>query len=370
MRSLPRDPRAPSPTREERIDRPRRGDAARRRSRRAQSSRGVEVAFDAVTELLGSIEDDLRGAVRDDHLFILQPCGAPCQLTPPVQYEVVHTTEYTYSEPVAVSHHLARLSPRVSAASGVPAPRAADRAGAGRDATHQDYFGNAVTFFIVERRAQARSPSAPEARSRSKAAACRAVASTPPWEDASRLDALPLEALECLFDSAPIAGERRRSAGYAHPSFPPGRPLLEAVLDLTRRIHDDFTFDPKATTVDDAAARTCFARGAACVRTSRGWRSRACGRSGCRRGTSAAISRRCRRRAAASARRRRVACLAGRLLSGHRLDRRRPDQQRVALATHVTLAWGRDYADVSPIHGVILGGGQHTLRVSVDVLRA
>ena len=38
-------------------------------------------------------------------------------------------------------------------------------------------------------------------------------------------------------------------------------------------------------------------------------------------------------------------------------------------STHVTLAWGRDYSDVSPIRGVILGGGQHSLRVSVDVVR-
>jgi len=37
--------------------------------------------------------------------------------------------------------------------------------------------------------------------------------------------------------------------------------------------------------------------------------------------------------------------------------------------SHVTLAWGRDYADVSPVRGVILGGGQHTLHVSVGVLR-
>ena len=37
--------------------------------------------------------------------------------------------------------------------------------------------------------------------------------------------------------------------------------------------------------------------------------------------------------------------------------------------THVTLAWGRDYNDVSPIHGVILGGGTHSLRVHVDVVR-
>jgi transglutaminase-like putative cysteine protease len=37
--------------------------------------------------------------------------------------------------------------------------------------------------------------------------------------------------------------------------------------------------------------------------------------------------------------------------------------------SHVTLAWGRDYGDVSPIRGVILGGGPHSLKVSVDVLR-
>jgi transglutaminase-like putative cysteine protease len=37
--------------------------------------------------------------------------------------------------------------------------------------------------------------------------------------------------------------------------------------------------------------------------------------------------------------------------------------------THVTLAWGRDYGDVSPIRGVILGGGGHSLRVNVEVTR-
>jgi transglutaminase-like putative cysteine protease len=47
-----------------------------------------------------------------------------------------------------------------------------------------------------------------------------------------------------------------------------------------------------------------------------------------------------------------------------------PTNNMFPSTTHVTLAWGRDYADVSPVHGVILGGGQHSLQVSVDVLRA
>jgi transglutaminase-like putative cysteine protease len=35
---------------------------------------------------------------------------------------------------------------------------------------------------------------------------------------------------------------------------------------------------------------------------------------------------------------------------------------------HITLGWGRDYSDVSPVRGVILGAGQHDLSVAVDVV--
>ena len=67
---------------------------------------------------------------------------------------------------------------------------------------------------------------------------------TTPWEQALDHRALPLDAVECGFDSAELrpSGELAR---YARPSFPAGRPMLEAVLDLTGRIHDEFTFDPE-----------------------------------------------------------------------------------------------------------------------------
>src|ERR1019366_9416399 len=71
---------------------------------------------------------------------------------------------------------------------------------------------------------------------------------TPPWEAVAARTALPLEALEFLFDSAPVPVGTDLTA-YARASFPPGRPLLDAVLALTRRIHEEFTFDPEATTV-------------------------------------------------------------------------------------------------------------------------
>jgi transglutaminase-like putative cysteine protease len=192
---------------------------------------------------------------------------------------------------------------------------------------------------------------------------------TPPWEEACEYDALPLEALECLFDSASIVGSDD-VAGYAHSSFAPGRPLLEAVDDLMHRIHADFTFDPKATTVTTPLRDVLTLRRGVCQDFARF--AIACLRSH---------------------------GLAARYVSGYLETLPAPGAPRLAgvdashawlavycpglgwvdvdptnnmfpSATHVTLAWGRDYADVSPIRGVILGGGQHTLHVSVDVLRA
>ena len=46
-----------------------------------------------------------------------------------------------------------------------------------------------------------------------------------------------------------------------------------------------------------------------------------------------------------------------------------PTNNTVPLDQHITLAWGRDYADVTPLKGIAFGGSQHTLSVSVDVLR-
>ncbi len=45
-----------------------------------------------------------------------------------------------------------------------------------------------------------------------------------------------------------------------------------------------------------------------------------------------------------------------------------PTNNLITRDQHITLAWGRDYDDVSPIKGVILGGGRHSISVGVDVL--
>jgi transglutaminase-like putative cysteine protease len=170
-----------------------------------------------------------------------------CVSTEAVDYEVVHTSKYEYTEAVSVSHHVARLRPRVLPCQECvrhdlkiePEPAVV--------ATHQDYFGNAATFFAMQ---GAHKSLIVSARSRVpvRPRETPPPSATPPWEAASDRAALPLDAFDWLFDASPARVGAELDA-YARPSFPVGRPLLEAVLELTRRIYEDFTFDPRATTV-------------------------------------------------------------------------------------------------------------------------
>src|SRR5713101_6079993 len=119
---------------------------------------------------------------------------------PPVQYEVVHTTEYDYSESVAVSHHLAHLSPRVLSHQQClhhdleiePEPAVMT--------THTDHFGNAVTYFAMQG-AHKRLTVRARSRVALQATILPLPSDTPHWEAVVDRTALPLEAMEFLFDS-------------------------------------------------------------------------------------------------------------------------------------------------------------------------
>jgi transglutaminase-like putative cysteine protease len=284
-----------------------------------------------------------------------------------VTYDVVHTTLYDYTESVSVSHHVGRLSPRALPHQVClshqlhiePAPAVTTR--------HVDYFGNMTTFFAMQgthKRLTVRARSQVAVR----AAAVPCAADTPPWEQVSDRGALPLEAIECTFEAV-SARASADLAAYTRQSFLPGRPLLDAVVDLTRRVHADFTFDPKATTITTPLMEVFRSRRGVCQDFARV----------------------------------EIACLRSlgvpaHYVSGYLETVPPPGRPRLLGAdashawlavycpgsgwidvdptnnvlpsnTHVTLAWGRDYGDVSPIRGVILGGGKHSLRVQVDVIR-
>ena len=285
-------------------------------------------------------------------------------------YDITHTTTYGYRDPVSVSHHLLRLSPRVlrhqsCRSHGIhiePTPAVSQ--------SHSDYFGNAVTFATIEGAHQ---------RLIVKSSARVAVspphrpdpAETPAWEtvrDSSRGRQIgsALDASEFIFPS-PLINLADKFADYARPSFTKDRPILDAMLDLTRRLHADFKFDPKATTIATPLEAVFKNRRGVCQDFAQF----------------------------------QIACLRSlglpaRYVSGYLETLPPPGRPRLVGADathawvsfychglgwidvdptnnllpttrHITVAWGRDYSDVSPVHGVILGSGEHTLKVSVDV---
>jgi transglutaminase-like putative cysteine protease len=284
-----------------------------------------------------------------------------------VKFEVTHVTEYEYSASVSVSHHVAHLTPRTLSDQVCEEHQLQIEPVPDVTATHVDYFGNPMTFFALQSAHQTLTVRALSTVGAS-ATVLPSPSETPPWERAADRTLLPRDALDYVFDSIALRTSADLAA-YARSSFPAGRPLLEALADLTARIHQDFTFDPKATTVATPLTRVFESRRGVCQDFAR----------------------------------LEIACLhalglAARYVSGYVETVPPPAQPRLLRAdashawlgvycpefgwidvdptnncfptdTHLTLAWGRDFADVSPIRGVMLGGGDHSLRVSVDVVR-
>jgi transglutaminase-like putative cysteine protease len=197
-------------------------------------------------------------------------------------------------------------------------------------------------------------------------------AQSPAWEkvrDSICTDhtAEGLAACQFTFDSR-RASSKPELGDYALESFPAGRPLLEAVSDLTTRIHQDFRFDTKATEVNTPVETVFEKRRGVCQDFSH--LQIACLRS---LGLSARYVSGYLRTYPPKGKPRLVGadashawCAAWCPVTGWvDFD---PTNNCIPHDGHITVAWGRDYSDVSPIHGVLLGGARHTLHVGVDVM--
>jgi transglutaminase-like putative cysteine protease len=287
-------------------------------------------------------------------------------------YRVEHETRYAYASSVSTSQHVAYLCPRDGARQRLhqhdlrvdPPPTRL---------THRtDCFGNRVAQFTLltpHDTLHVAGHSLVEVREREGAFAPMA---SPPWEAAR--DALiytrrsaPPPSAEFVWAS-PYVSIAPELAAYAHASFETGRPLLDAAIDLMMRIHADFRFDPSATTITTPVTRVLEDRHGVCQ-------------------DFAHLLVSCMRSLGLSAR----------YVSGYLLTDPPPGQPRLIGADashawvsvhcpnhgwvdldptnalvpdirHVTLAWGRDYGDVSPLRGVLLGGEEHTLTVGVSVI--
>ena len=164
-------------------------------------------------------------------------------------YKISHRTTYKYVYPVSSGNHVACLKPRTTSYNQLvystlhisPKPVTLTE--------RVDYFGNQLCFFTVQ---EPHKELVVEARSevvRSGEAPTESL----PWEASTSglaLDYTPdaLEAYQYQFES-PRIRIRPEFAAYALESFSPGRPMRDALLELTTRIYRDFKFDSKVTTV-------------------------------------------------------------------------------------------------------------------------
>ncbi len=287
---------------------------------------------------------------------------------------VVHETCYRYQSPVVLSQQLLHLRPREAAWQTLRSFRLEISPQVAEQTEWQDYFGNPVASFVIASphpQLLVRSTSEVRVAARAEAVAGRATDAWDALRERLRNLADPplLEAEQFLFESPHI--EFLRELGvYARPTFTPRRDILESVRELARRIHADYKFDPSATSVATPLRDVIARRRGVC-------QDFAHLMIGCLR----------------------TLGLPARYVSGYILTKPPPGRARLVSADashawvsaycpplgwvdidptnnclvddeHVTLAWGRDFSDVTPLRGVILGGDDQELKVGVTVTPA
>jgi transglutaminase-like putative cysteine protease len=279
---------------------------------------------------------------------------------------VTHTTTYLYSQPVSLCHTDLRLKPPDDGHQRVLEHQLSILPEPEEVFEHRDYFGNQVTYFFLQEPHQTLSiiaTSIIEKQYSNPFEPCL----TPGWEEAlygtGKGTAQRLDDYEFTFASPRItlAPEFR---AYALSSFSPGRPLLDATLDLCHRIYTEFHYDPRATTVSTPVTQVFQSRRGVCQ-------------------DFAHFTIACLRSLGLAARYVSGYLRSGDLVGGEAshawvsvfcpglgwldLD---PTNDQLVNGNHVTLACGRDYSDVAPVNGVALGGGEHVVNVSVAVTPA
>jgi transglutaminase-like putative cysteine protease len=287
-------------------------------------------------------------------------------------YDVRQITTYDYEAPVAFSRHIARLTPadrlgqRVIAAqlNILPAPSERDES--------RDFFGNRITGFALHAphhrltvdliaRVEVRSP------------APLLINLSPAWEDIRDLaptsDQMDANALcHGLYFSRLISFEAAITA-YCAACFTPGRPIIAATLALTERIKADFTYKPGATGVSTPPAEAFRQKLGVCqdftqimIAGLRGLGLPIRYVSGYLR-TDPPAGRP--RLEGADATHAWAEVWCGGDFGWIGFD---PTNGILAGEDHLILAVGRDYADISPLDGVVVAAAGHRLRVTVDVV--
>ncbi len=286
-----------------------------------------------------------------------------------IRYRVVHETVYQYSSTVSSSRQIAHLTPRDTPWQQLTAHSLQIAPGHIERSDGVDYFGNRFVSFLVEEPHQQLT-----VRAESEVVVNTHVPAgslgSPPWEHAlterGRWTGLDLDVEQYRVPS-PNVPLLPRARAYAAPSFAPSRPWLSAMLELTQRIKKEFVYDPEATTISTSVAEVLELKRGVCQ-------------------DYAHLMLSCLRSLG----------IAARYVSGYVLNRPRADGTRLTgadashawVAAHcpglgwvafdptngkladlefVTLGWGREFLDVTPLRGVVLGAASQQLSVAVSV---
>ena len=292
-----------------------------------------------------------------------------------MKFIVRHVTKYIYEQPVSSCHNIAYVVPRNTANQQLDTITIAISPTASVSHTRTDYFGNQLYQFSIEQdhaelevevTSHIRVDEMPINRNLDFGNTC-AYSKQRLHQSA---DPECLTAREFLLDS-PMVQQHPDLAEYAAPLFVDDRPFLSAVMELTEKIYTEFTYDPGFSDVATPLSDVLKHKRGVC-------QDFAHFAIGCLRSLG----------------------YPARYVSGYLETLPPPGQEKlvgadathawfavfspgegwfefdptnnkmVACDQHITTAWGRDYSDVTPLKGIIFGGGQqHTLSVSVDVQR-
>jgi transglutaminase-like putative cysteine protease len=287
-----------------------------------------------------------------------------------VTYRIRHTTSYAYSDVVTLAHNEARLSPRNGPFQVAHHARLVVDPTPSFVAREHDYFGNAVNLFVLQE-PHRRFSVAAHSEVSLRAPFLPDPADTVAWEEvrdrlASSTDQDVFEAVELAFES-PHVRWNDAIADYTAQSFTPHRPLLAAAMDLSSRIHADFQYRPGVTSVATPVATVFEQRSGVCQDFAH--LMIACLRS---HGLAARYVSGYLRTRPAAGQARRVGADASHAWCAVYVPEYDfididPTNDVLVTVEHPTLAWGRDFGDVSPLKGVVLGGGAHHVEVSVEV---
>ncbi|ABK42921.1 transglutaminase, N-terminal domain protein [Magnetococcus marinus MC-1] len=292
-----------------------------------------------------------------------------------MEYRIKHTTLYQYSEPVTLCHNRAILKPKDGMGQKChkftlridPEPAIME--------SHKDAFGNTVHYFEIHEPHKQLEITATSQLTRTPVLLPpMAMENSPAWESVrSQFDAgdgnEDMVHVALYRMPSPMIPALPALAELTDPIFTPGRPILEATMAFTQAIHEGFKYDPEATTIATPITAVLAQRAGVC----QDFAHIAVG----------AL---------------RQIGLAARYVSGYLETLPPPGQPRLEGADashawfslylpglgwvdfdptngcmteshHLVVAVGRDYADVPPVKGVVMGGWEHTLEVAVDVVR-